>query len=371
MCTATNRPMQWLQIDIAGNEAWRWLLAAATLLVTVLGVRVAIAVVHRRVENAAQRTRTRADDVVIGVLERTKWFFYVGLGIFLGTRLLELPRETERGIMIGATLVLLLQVGVWGNRAIKLSTNVWREKHAARSGDATIATGIAFVAQLVMWTIVVLMALSNMGVEITALVAGLGMGGIAAALAVQNILGDLFAALSIYFDRPFDIGDVIQVADQEQGTVERIGLRSTRLRGLGGEQLVYSNRDLTANRIKNYRRMKERRVVTTIALDREADVEQIERAIALLREIVEEVPNLRFERAHFVKFGANALEIELAYWVLDRSVEALYEGQQAVNFAILRRFGDEAIALAMPAPPVVLGEGARPPRARASAGSMR
>ncbi len=337
--------MHWLETDIAGSEAWRWLAASGLMLLTVLATRLFLTLVHRRMRALADRSRMRVDDVVIGVLEQTKWFFYLGLGVYLGSRMLDLGARAERVIVLGATIVLLVQIGVWANHAIRLSVGAWHTTHERQPGQTTIAAGIAFIAQLTVWTIVILMGLGNMGVEITALIAGLGMGGIAAALAVQSILGDIFAALSIYFDRPFAIGDFIEVGE-DKGHVERIGLRSTRIRGLGGEQLVYSNRALTSNRVRNFRRLKERRVAETIALDTdEATADQVERAVEILREIIEEV-GVRFERAHFAKLGSNALELELVYWVEDNKFLVSVDRQHTVNLAILRRFEEEGIPLA-------------------------
>jgi small-conductance mechanosensitive channel len=338
--------MKWLEMEIAGSEAWRWLVASGVMLLSVLVMRAVIALAHRRVRNVAERTGTRIDDVIVGTFEQTKWFFYLGVGAYLGTRVLALPPEYERAVTAAATLLFFVQIGIWSNRAIGLYAGVWRTKHEVQGGQATVASGIAFIAQLAVWTIVVLMALSNMGVQITALVAGLGMGGIAAALAVQSILGDLFAALSIYFDRPFVIGDFIEVGE-DKGHVERIGLRSTRLRGVDGEQLVFSNRDLTSNRIKNYRRLEERRVRTTIGLDSDdARSEHVERAVQILRNVVEEAEEVRFERAHFTKFRGDALELELVYWVLAKGYGVAMDRQHAVNLAILRRFEEEAIPMA-------------------------
>lgn len=341
--------MDWMSFEIADNEAWRWLAALGVAVGTVVLVRALLAVVRSRLAKVAEHTETRADDVAIEILESTRWFFYVGLGVFLGSRLLELEESVRDVILLVETMVLLLQVGVWGTRAIRATVEAWQSRHGpdGAHGRSTMAAGIAFVGQLVLWTVVLLMALSNLGVEITTLIAGLGMGGIAAALAVQNILGDLFASLSIYFDRPFDLGDFIIVGD-EMGTVDKIGLRSTRVRALGGEQLIFANKDLIESRIRNYKRMRERRVVVEIGVQYDTAADTLEQAPRLMREAVESAENARFDRAHFKGFGDSALMLELVYWVLGPDYDTFMDVQQTISFGLLRRFEDAGLRFAFP-----------------------
>ena len=191
------------------------------------------------------------------------------------------------------------------------------------------------------------MILDNLGFNITALVASLGIGGIAVALAVQNILGDIFASLSIALDKPFVIGDFIIVEDV-LGTVEYIGLKTTRLRSLSGEQIVFSNVDLLKSRIRNYKRMFERRVVFTIGVVYQTAHATLERIPALVRSIVEQQPKTRFDRAHFKEYGDSALVFEVVYFVLDSDYNIYMDIQQAINLAIFRRFQVKGIEFAYP-----------------------
>jgi small-conductance mechanosensitive channel len=345
---------EWLREELVGNAIWRWLAAAAVAVVTVAAVRLAKALLRRRLSGLAARTETRADDIAVEVIERTRWFFYLGLGLYLGSRLLELEEGVEDGIAVAATLVLLLQVGLWGRTAIRRGVEAWQERHGPElveeePGRSTMAAGLVFIGNLLLWTFVLLMALNNLGIEITTLVAGLGMGGIAAALAVQSVLGDLFASLSIYFDRPFDIGDFVIVGDL-MGTVDKIGLRSTRIRSLGGEQLVFSNEDLLESRIRNYERMQERRVVQVVGVTYGTPAERLEKAPELMRAAVEEdgAEAVRFDRAHFKRFADYSLELELVYWVLSPDYTAYMDVQQAINFGIMRRFEAAGLDFAFP-----------------------
>jgi len=184
-------------------------------------------------------------------------------------------------------------------------------------------------------------------VDVTALVAGLGVGGIAVALAVQNILGDLFASFSIVLDRPFVMGDFIIVGDY-MGTVEHVGLKTTRIRSLSGEQLVFSNTDLLGSRIRNYKRMAERRVVFSLGVLYQTSPEQLEKIPQMIREIVEAQTPVRFDRAHFKEYGASSLNFEVVYYILDPDYNRYMDIQQAVNLEIYRRFDEEGIEFAYP-----------------------
>jgi len=175
----------------------------------------------------------------------------------------------------------------------------------------------------------------------------LGVGGIAVALAVQNILGDLFASLSIVLDKPFVIGDFI-VVDTFVGTVEHIGLKTTRLRSLSGEQVIFSNTDLLGSRIRNYKRMYERRVVFTLGLVYQTPMEKVESVGKILQEIIELEPQARFDRAHFKEFGDSALVYEIVYFIKTSDFNAYMDAQQRINLAIMQRFEEQGISFAYP-----------------------
>jgi len=195
--------------------------------------------------------------------------------------------------------------------------------------------------------VILLLALDNMGVDITALIAGLGIGGIAVALALQNVLGDLFASLSIVLDKPFVIGDFI-IVDDLLGTVERIGLKTTRVRSLYGEQLVFSNSDLLNSRIRNYKRMFERRILFSIGVTYQTPHEKLATIPGIIREVIESQEQVRFDRAHFKEYGDSALKFEIVYYVLVPDYNTHMDIQQAINLAIVRRFEEEKIEFAFP-----------------------
>jgi small-conductance mechanosensitive channel len=203
------------------------------------------------------------------------------------------------------------------------------------------------VVRLAVWSAALLLMLDNLGVDVTALVAGLGVGGIAVALAVQNILGDLFASLSIALDKPFVIGDFVIVGDF-MGTIERVGLTTTRIRSLSGEQLVFSNSDLLASRIRNYKRMQERRVAFSVGVTYQTSPDTLEAIPGMIRELIENQQTTRFDRAHFKAFGDSAYLFEIVYYVLDPDYNRFMDTQQAINLGICRRFAEHGIEFAYP-----------------------
>jgi small-conductance mechanosensitive channel len=199
----------------------------------------------------------------------------------------------------------------------------------------------------VLYVLVLLMVLDNLGVDVTALVASLGIGGVAVALAVQNILTDLFACLSISIDKPFVLGDFIIVGDL-LGTVEHIGLKTTRVRSLSGEQLIFSNNDLLGSRVRNFKRMYERRVVFTFGVVYQTRHEQLRRIPDMVRAIIEARENTRFDRAHFKAYGDSSLDFEVVYYVLVPDYNIYMDIQQAINLDLFERFEKEGIGFAYP-----------------------
>lgn len=222
-----------------------------------------------------------------------------------------------------------------------------REDGEADPSRVTAFRAFGLVGRIVLWSILLILTLDNFGVDITALVAGLGIGGIAIALAVQNVLKDILAYVSILVDQPFVIGDFLTV-DEMAGTVEHIGIKSTRIRSLSGEQLIFSNEDLLSSRIRNYKRMFGRRVVFGMGVIYGTPVEKLEAIPDMMREAIEAQPDVRFDRAHFKVFDDSALTFEGVNYVLLPDYTEYMNRQQAINLALYRRFTDEGIEFAFP-----------------------
>ena len=341
------------------NSVHAWLIAGIVFAVTGATLFIARTLLARRLAKVAAQTSNTADDAIVDLLRRTRYFFILTAAIAGASLFLDLPpRALSVGRMLG-TIALILQLAIWGNGLITF----WFRNYAERKADTDVASrttiaAFSFVARAILWSMLLLVGLNRLGVDITALITGLGVGGIAIALAVQNVLGDLFAALAIVLDKPFVVGDAISV-DTMTGTVENVGLKTTRIRSVNGEQVIFGNTDLLKSRIRNFKRMQERRVVLTIGVSYDTPPDTVARIPDMLREAVESQEQVRFDRSHFMSYGESALNFETAYFVLTSDYLTYANKNQAVNLAVLRRFATEKIDFAFPTRTIVV-RGAAP-----------
>ena len=287
----------------------------------------------------AQHTATRLDDVVVEVLQGTQQLTILLISILLGLRALELPLKWETRLDHLSFIVIGIQIAVWLNRGV----GIWAREHIAAINGPTpsvnpvITTVLSWIFRIAIWSVLLLTILANVGINITAFVASLGVGGVAVALAVQNILGDLFASLSIGLDKPFEVGDFI-VFGEVAGAIERVGLKTTRIRSISGEQIICSNTELLKNTIHNYKRMEERRVVFNFSINYATPPEVIEEIPGIVRKAIESFDKTRFDRSHFKEFGASALVFETVYFITSTDFNVFMDIQQAVNLHIMREF---------------------------------
>jgi small-conductance mechanosensitive channel len=327
------------------NSLEDWGLAFAAAVLATAAMALARRLVLRRMAALSSVTGNRLDTLVTHMLSRTYVLFIVAFGLYFGSTFLELNRVRELLVTRVAVAALLLQLAIWGDAGLR----AWRDQLRQGQDGARRASSsvLAFCLRLTLWLVVFLMVLDNFGVNITALVASLGVGGIAVALAVQNILGDLFASLSIMLDKPFELGDFIIVGDV-LGAVEHIGLKTTRVRGLGGEQVVFSNGDLLKSRIHNHKRMETRRVAFVLRVAYGTSEEQLCGIPRMLREIISAKPNVDFERAHFFMWGEWSLDFEVVYHFRSPDYILHMDAQQDIFLEIYRRFEEEGIRFAHP-----------------------
>jgi small-conductance mechanosensitive channel len=262
-------------------------------------------------------------------------------------------------------LTLMLQVALWANRAVTLGVTRYFKRHAGEGAQASAsATLLSWTLRTALWAVALLAVLSNVGVNITAFVTSLGIGGVAVALAVQNILGDLFASLSIAVDKPFEVGDAIGVGTVT-GSVEYVGLKTTRIRSLGGEQIIMSNADLLKQTVKNFKRMATRRVVFTFGVTYDTSPEQAAAIPSIVRAIIEPEEQVKFGRAHFQGFGDSALNFEVVYTVLVPDYDVYMDLQQKFNLQLMRELKRIGVGFAFPTRTVHLANPAEPPAAAA------
>jgi len=346
--------IDYLQTDIASNTLQTWLIAIAISLVCLSGAGALKCIAVKRLQTLAQNHHMPIWEVFLNTLKRTRWLFLLVLSVFIGSLVIDLP-DTPRKIINSVTIItFLLQAGLWASRALQVVIEQYRQQQIDKNpASVTTLNMLNFIGKVVLWALILLLVLDNLGINITALVAGLGVGGIAVALAVQTILGDLFASLSIVLDKPFVIGDFL-VVDDLLGSVEYVGLKTTRLRSLSGEQLVLSNSDLLKSRIRNFGRMYERRVVFNIGVTYQTPRDKLIQIPGIIREAIEKQDKTRFDRSHFKEYGNFSLNFESVYFVHGPDYNQYMDIHQAVNLYIHEQFEELGIEFAYPTQTVIL-----------------
>ena len=331
-----------------GNPMSAWALAVGVGVALTVGLLIIKRLSGRMLQRIAERTRSRLGDLVVVLIRRTHPVLLLIFAAYGAAAVLTLSPRAERALGAAVVLALLAQVAIWGTALITLLVSWYVQKQAGEDPiGATTAAAFGFFGRLVLWTVVLLLALDNLGIDVTTLIAGLGVGGIAVALALQNILSDLFASFSIVFDKPFVIGDFI-IVDDLLGTVEHIGLKTTRVRALSGEQLIFSNADLLSSRIRNFGRMFERRVVFQIGVTYQTPRGKLEAIPGIIRDTITAQDGTRFDRSHFAVYGDFSLNFESVYYVLSPDYNRYMDIQQAINFELVRRFAAQEIGFAFP-----------------------
>ncbi len=357
--------LAWLtDTNIAGISLLNLLVALAVAIGSYLLMIFAVKIAAQRLEKIRYRTDNRIDDLMAEVLGGTNKALLALAALLIGVGMLDLaPRWSARVDHLWF-VALGVQIALWINRAITIGTrqHFTREENGVAMAATASTTLMVWGLRVLLWSVVVLAILSNLGINITALVASLGVGGIAIALAVQNILGDLFASLSIAVDKPFEVGDFIIMGDV-LGSVEQIGLKTTRLRSLGGEQIILSNTELLKNTIRNYKRMAERRVVFSFGVTYDTTPDAAEAVAGIVKTIIQSHEQARFDRAHLNKFGASSLDYEVVYYVLAPDYNVYMDIQQSINLQLMRELQTLGVRRALPAQVLHLSETAARPAA--------
>lgn len=343
-----------LEREILHNTVKDWLLAAGVMVIIYIFTTISKAVIQKKLSAFAARTDTIWDDLASELVGKIHIVFLLFFSIYIASLKITLPEKIYNIIKHGFVIVSLIQIAILISYAIHFWIEQYRkQKIESNAAAVTTLTSVGFVLRMLIWTIFILIALDNLGINITTLIAGLGISGIAVALAVQNILGDLFASFSIVLDKPFVIGDFI-IIDDYLGTVEHIGLKTTKIRSLSGEQLVFSNTDLLKSRIRNYKRMYERRVVFSIGVLYETPHDMLSQIPEMIRKIIESNAQVRFDRAHFKEYGDYSLIFEVVYWIQNPDYNVYMDIQQSINLDIFKQFKEAGIDFAYPTQTLML-----------------
>ncbi len=346
--------LQFLDKVYYHNSIRTWGIALLIVLASWVGLSFVKWLFVKRLLKLAEKTKSTLDDLVIELVRETRGWFLLVVSLYAGAFVLSLPEKVARIVSTVTVILSLVQGAVWSNALLSYLLSAGAGEQDGEKATAISALG--FLGKIAIWSTFLLLMLDNIpGVHVSSLIAGFGVAGVAVALAVQSILGDLFAALSIVLDKPFVIGDFV-VVDDYSGTVEKIGLKSTRIRSLSGEQLIFSNTDLLSSRIRNFKRMKERRVVFTIGVTYETPYEKLKAIPDIVRESIESQENTRFDRCHFKSFGDSSLNYEIVYYVTIPDYNVYMDTQQNINLMLVKEFAERGIEFAYPTQTIFLAK---------------
>ncbi len=329
------------------NDIDHYLTALIIFIISISILRIFKLVIIKKLKKIAEKTETKYDDIVIDMIDKIGWPFYILVSLYISFHYLEsiqFRSSSEIKIILYYTIITIVVYYVVKviHKLVDYGTTLLILK---KDTDISTIELLSKIVKGALWLIAIILILSNLGYNVTTLVAGLGIGGIAIAFALQNILGDIFASFSIYLDKPFKKGDYI-IFGTEEGTVKIIGIKSTRIEALQGQEIVVSNRTLTDTTVHNYKKMDYRRVVFNFSIKYETSITSLEKIPNIVKEIITNVKKVRFGRTHFYKFGDFGYIFEVVYFVDTGDYNKYMDVQQEINFAIKKYFENEGIDIA-------------------------
>lgn len=332
-----------------GNSAYDYFWALIILITSLLILKFIQVVIVSRLKTLSKKTQNDIDDMAISVFDGIKPPFYLLVSLYIAVKFLVLSGWVQKIVYIAIIVIVVYEVV----RALERILDFSLQKFVAKKDGSNIKQSKAMMrvlkmlVSIVLWAVAAMMILSNLGINITSLAASLGIGGIAIALALQNVLSDLFSSFSIYMDRPFEVGDYIQVGT-DSGTVERIGMKTTRIKTLQGEELVISNKELTTARVQNFKRMEKRREAFIIGVTYETEKTKLEKIPELIKQVVDKVDMATFDRCHFSTYGDSSLNFDIVYFIDEPDYRLYMDVKQRVNLGIFDIFAKESIEFAYP-----------------------
>lgn len=337
-----NSANEFLNREYWHNSVQDYLIAFGIIIVGLLIVRICKRIVLSRLEKWAAKSEARFDDVVMRGIERFGLPILTFALIYWAIHSLTLSDKAEKVVTVATAIVIAYFIIRLISAFIQnlITARVRRQEN----GEVKVKQigGLMIIINMVIWILGLVFLLDNLGYNVTTILTGVGIGGIAIALAAQNIVGDLFNYFVIFFDKPFEVGDAINV-DDKNGTIEYIGLKTTRLRSLTGEQIIIANSDLTRSRVHNFKRQETRRIAFTISVRYQTDTEKLRKIPGILKGIIEAAENTRFDRAHFAKLTEYGLSFEVVYFVTVPDYLLYMDIQQEINLKIMEAFKNEKI----------------------------
>lgn len=336
-----------LNHSLYNNTISSYLTALAFFLGGMLGTYIFKYYILARLKKWADTTHTTVDDLLIAAIEKSLLpVFYFGV-FYLSLHTLTLSPDFDHGLNIAATVLITFLVARAVISAANFGLRSYLRDSSGASGEEKQLKGIRGLINFAIWALALVFLLDNLGIKISAVVAGLGIGGIAVALAAQAVLGDLFSYFVIFFDKPFSVGDFIVVEDK-MGVIEHIGIKTTRIRALSGEQMVFSNTDLTNSRVHNFKKMERRRVVFSLGVTYQTSAQKLRAIPQLVKDAITAQKGTEFDRGHFASYGDFSLNFEFVYYVTGADYNIYMDIQQAINLAIFDAFERDVIEFAYP-----------------------
>lgn len=338
---------QLLNETLWGNTVQQYVIAAGIFVAGLIVITIFKKIILHKLKKWAEKTKTTVDDfIILGIQKSVVPLLYFA-ALYIAVKTLKLNETANEVIGIAAIVIITFFAVRLITSIINYGLNSYIEQQKEGDERGKQLKGLSALVSAVIWGLGIMFLLDNLGIEISAVIAGLGIGGIAVALAAQTVLGDLFSYFVIFFDRPFELGDFIVVGDK-LGSVEHIGIKTTRLRALGGEQLVFSNTDLTDSRIHNFKKMQKRRVVFKLGVIYETELDALKKVPEIVQKAIEETDNTQFDRGHFFSFGGSSLDFEFVYYVISSDYTKYMDIQQAINYKLFEEFKKEGLEFAYP-----------------------
>lgn len=331
--------------QIAGNLLIDYVIAVVAFFITIIVIKIIKWFTVEKIKGFTENTETEFDNLLIEIVQHIGWPLYLVAGLFVGSFFVELPLPST--VKTGLHFLVIVTATYYGIKAAQSIGHFWLRKTISERAGKAITSFFDTMLKIVLWSLALLLILSNMGYNINSLIAGLGIGGIAIAFALQKVLEDIFSAFSIYYDKPFEVGDFIIIGD-DLGTVKDIGLKSTRIQTLKGQELVVSNREMTNTRINNYKKMKKRRITFEFGVTYQTPLKKLKEIPKTVKKIVKETKNAELDRVHFKSYGDFALIYQVVYYMLVPDYNKYMDTQQEINLALKEEFERAGIEFAYP-----------------------
>ncbi|MFQ5901109.1 MAG: mechanosensitive ion channel family protein [Thermodesulfobacteriota bacterium] len=340
-----------LTYTILNNYLKDYLLALGAFVSAIIALKIFKYVIINKLKKISAETKTELDNLLLKSIDSVSWSFYLLLALYIALQFIQIPDFIDRLIyyiiLVAVTYYVVKGIQIlmdYGTQEIILKK---QEEEKEEEVDTSIIKVLNRILKGVVWAVAIIVLLQNLGYNVSGLVAGLGIGGLAVAIALQNVLSDIFASFSIYFDKPFKVGDFIIVGD-DLGVVKKIGVKSTRLQSLWGQEIVVSNRELTTTRINNYKKMEKRRIHFTFGVVYDTSTEKLKKILKIVKDIFDKIELADLDRVHFKEFGDFSLNFEVAYYVDTGDYTKYMDIHQEINFGLKERFEKEGIEFAYP-----------------------